>query len=489
METSESIIISDSDDQEKDNDIMEIEDILPKNNLTIAEEKKNEGNDHYKAQNYHAALRLYSDAITLCPDTAAFYGNRAACHMMLGDYKAALNDSRQAISIDSKFEKGYVRMAKCCLSLGDMVGVEQAINKLMEVDAKNTSLRAESEQIKLLRSLDEKALQCFEKADYRTAVYHVDSALKIAPACLRYKLLKAESLALLGRTEQANDMAVSCMKADASSADAVYVRGLCLYYGDNLEKGLLHFQRALALDPDHANAKLMRIKAKTLKEKKENGNALFKGGKYREAQFIYTEALAIDPINADTNSKLYYNRALVNSKIGNIRDAIADCSSAFAANSNYLKAIMLRAKCHNDMQNYEECVKDYETAFKMEKSVEIRRCLKDAKLALKKSKRKDYYKILGIDKRASDDEIKKAYRKRALVHHPDRHANASEDEKREQEKKFKEVGEAYAILSDQQKRDRYDNGQDLDEQEFDPTQMYSQFFHFSSEGGQTFSFF
>lgn len=279
------------------------------------------------------------------------------------------------------------------------------------------------------------------------------------------------------------------MKADGSSADAVYVRGLCLYYGDNLEKGLLHFQRALALDPDHSNAKSMRIKAKTLKEKKENGNSLFKSGKFRAAQSIYTEALAIDPKNIDTNSKLFYNRALVNSKIGNIRDAIADCTSAYAANSNYLKAILLRAKCFNDMENFEECVKDYETALKMEKTPEIRRLLKEAKLALKKSKRKDYYKILGIDKRATEDEIKKAYRKRALVHHPDRHASANEEEKREQEKKFKEVGEAYAILSDQQKRNRYDNGHDMDEADFDQSQMYNQFFHFSTDGVQTFNFF
>lgn len=61
------------------------------------------------------------------------------------------------------------------------------------------------------------------------------------------------------------------MKADAASADAVYVRGLCLYYKDNLDKGLTHFQQVLTLDPDHSKAKVMRIKAKSLKEKKENG--------------------------------------------------------------------------------------------------------------------------------------------------------------------------------------------------------------------------
>ena len=53
-----------------------------------------------------------------------------------------------------------------------------------------------------------------------------------------------------------------------------------------------------------------------------------------------------------------------------------------------------------------------------------KRLLMEAKLALKKSKRKDYYKILGIDKNASTDDIKKAYRKRAMVHHPGKFENA-----------------------------------------------------------------
>ena len=65
--------------------------------------------------------------------------------------------------------------------------------------------------------------------------------------------------------------------------------------------------------------------------------------------------------------------------------------------------------------------------------------------------KRDYYEVLGVSKNASDDEIKKAYRKLAIKYHPDKNPGD-----KTAEEKFKEINEAHDVLSDKQKRARYD---------------------------------
>jgi len=94
----------------------------------------------------------------------------------------------------------------------------------------------------------------------------------------------------------------------------------------------------------------------------------------------------------------------------------------------------------------------------------IEREIRTAQLEMKKAQRKDYYKILGVQRDASEADIKKAYRRLAIVHHPDKNPDDESAAER-----FKDIGEAYETLCDPQKRTRYDNGDDL----IDPSDMFS----------------
>lgn len=83
----------------------------------------------------------------------------------------------------------------------------------------------------------------------------------------------------------------------------------------------------------------------------------------------------------------------------------------------------------------------------------------------------DYYKILGVDKKASTEEIKKSYRKLALKYHPDRNPN-----NKEAEEKFKKISEAYAVLSDTEKRQQYDSfGSDTFRQKYTQEDIFRGF--------------
>ena len=106
---------------------------------------------------------------------------------------------------------------------------------------------------------------------------------------------------------------------------------------------------------------------------------------------------------------------------------------------------------------------------------------------------KDYYSILGVDKNASTDDIKKAYKKLCIKYHPDKSMNASEKERKDAEEKFKEINEANSVLSDEEKRKNYDmfgtadsmggsnDGWDPFGQDFNP---FSRFHHQSVVKGE-----
>lgn len=109
---------------------------------------------------------------------------------------------------------------------------------------------------------------------------------------------------------------------------------------------------------------------------------------------------------------------------------------------------------------------------------------------------KDLYNILGVSRSASEDEIKKAFRKLSLKYHPDRQKDKSDAEKKEAEEKFKEISQAYSVLSDKDKKQQYDTLGTIDGESqmggggFDPFAGFSSAFsHFGGMGSSMFDDF
>lgn len=170
------------------------------------------------------------------------------------------------------------------------------------------------------------------------------------------------------------------------------------------------------------------------------------------------------------------------------------CDEALKYNENSKWGLINQAQKHSDAENFEDAVRTLEKANEVyQNDGAIRDRLQKAQVALKRSKEKDYYKILGVPNDADERQIKSAYRKSTQKHHPDK-AMKNGVSKEDAEKKMAGINEAYEVLSDPELRARFDRGDDPNshdrqQQPFQGNpfggQGHQQFFQ---QGGQKFQF-
>lgn len=341
-----------------------------------------------------------------------------------GQYIAALDDCRTADELDPNNAKTLHRLARIYTSLGradEALDVYERIQPAVSAKDKSpaTTMKGHITQAQSLLS---------EGTSGSMALYALDQAVRLlGPGVIeprKWKLLRGEAYLRMGNPNalgDAQNIAMSMLRTNSSDPDALVLRGRALYGQGENEKAVQHFRQALSCDPDFKEAVRYLRMVQKLDRQKEEGNTLFKSGKYEDAIRVYGEALEVDPANKGTNSKILQNRALCHSKLKQWRRAVEDCDRALQMDPGYTKAKKTRAKALGEEGDWEEAVRALKSiAEENPQEPGIAREVRQAELELKKSKRKDYYKILGVDKDAGDSEIKKAYRKLAIVHHPDK---------------------------------------------------------------------
>lgn len=146
-------------------------------------------------------------------------------------------------------------------------------------------------------------------------------------------------------------------------------------------------------------------------------------------------------------------------------EALNDLNKSLTWNDKYVKGFLRRANIYMALNDFEKGRYDYQKVIELEPSnYEAKKGLEEAKKKEKEAKKKDYYKVLELEKGANENQIRKAYKLLALKWHPDK--NRQNDAQREMaEKKFKEINEAYEVLSDPKKKQMFDNGMDPNDQE------------------------
>lgn len=147
------------------------------------------------------------------------------------------------------------------------------------------------------------------------------------------------------------------------------------------------------------------------------------------------------------------------------RKAGSYCAEALELNPNSLQALLFKSQKAIDEDRFDDAIHTLNKAKEHHSnSKEIETLLQKAHVLLKRSRQKDYYKVLGVGRDADGRTIKRAYRQLTKQHHPDK-ALSQGVSKEEAEKKMASINEAYEVLSDSELRARYDSGDDPNDPE------------------------
>lgn len=429
-----------------------------------ADKFKEEGNTLYKNGDYKAAIEAYSKAIEADPSNSIYYGNRSMALMQAKEYEKALKDTQQANKLAPGVPKTLLRMGKAFTALGRY---EEALKSFSSIEGgANTPEVLHAHEMSHNIGQARKILEA--NTNPGLGIHSLDAAERYlgygVSVPSSWKILRVELLLASGQEDQASSLVMSLLRSDSNDPEALTLRGKILYQQGENAKATAHFQEALRSDPDYKSARTWLKLSKEIEKARTEGNNAFKAGNLQDAKELYTKALSLDPTNKGTNSKLYSNRATVNVKLNLNEEALQDCDLALELDPSFTKVKKTKARVLGKLERWEDSVREFQEALEEDSSDQsLRNELREAELELKKSKRKDYYKILGVGKECNDSELKKAYRKQALIYHPDKNPDDPEAQER-----FKDVGEAYETLSDPEKKARYDSGVDLQ----DPNDMF-----------------
>ncbi|PWA34733.1 dnaJ domain, Zinc finger, CCHC-type, Tetratricopeptide-like helical domain protein [Artemisia annua] len=434
--------------------------------------------------------------------------------MSIGKTRKALDDCRMATYLDPGFLKVCLTAGNCHLVRGELDDALCCYKKCLDsgmvcldrrltIEASDGLQSVEKVVNHIKQSAELLQLKTFESATQAMEI--IAEALSISSYSEKLLKLKGEALFQLHKYEEVVQMCEqtlaiaekNCGNINDSKrqSDEDRNRQLHLWRWSLMSRSYYHmgkFDMALSmlekyeqLAPSETKTEepslFSAVTVHELLQIKSAGNDAFQSGKYIEAVEHYTNAIMRSIESRPFAAICLCNRAAAHQSLGNVIDAIADCNLAIALDGDYMKAISRRASLHEKIRDYEHAFSDLKRLISLLEKRSEKKYVEDLKVSrqhlsslkryMKKGMSMDLYMILGLKGSESGSEIKKAYHKAALRHHPDKagkflarseggadghiwkeimttiHLDA--------DKLFKKIGEAYAVLSDSNKRYTY----------------------------------
>lgn len=460
------------------------------------------------------ALVYYDVAVARDPSNYLTFFKRATTYLSLGRTNQATDDFNKVLALKPGFEGAHVQLAKIRTKAGDwhaareqyiLGGRAESSREVVELD--------EAEGASRLGTAAEQG------GDWEGCVSHLSAAIILAPRAASLRESRAHCRLELGVLEAAiTDMQHLLHLKPGDVAPHLKVAAMAFYSLGDLETGLGQTRKCLQSDPDSKPCK------KIFRQQKSVDKGLEKASKALQSTKPMTAVKILVGSGDETGLLTEIEEQIKDLREGgllpangpmelhkrvlemicqayyemNSKKASQFCRRVLEMNEESFYGLLQQGKESFDSEDYEAAVRTFERAAEVrpDKQGLVRPLLDKARIALKRSKTKDYYKVLGVAHDADERQIKSAYRKASKQFHPDKAAHHGLD-KQEAERKMAAINEAYEVISDPELRARFDRGDDPNDQSAQSNPFQGSpfqggghpfFFQNAHGGGQKFQF-
>ncbi|XP_056611913.1 dnaJ homolog subfamily C member 3a [Triplophysa dalaica] len=408
------------------------------------------------------ALSHFHAAVDGDPQNYMAYYRRATVYLAMGKSKSALPDLSKVIELKPDFTSARLQRGNLLLKHGKLDEAESDFKKVLK---SNPSSREEQEAQSQLKKADEiqrmvaQAQSDFNRKDYSSAVSYLDVIIDTCVWDADSREMRAECYIQLGEMGKAISDLKAASKLKSDNTQAFYKLSTIYYNLGDHEMSLNEVRECLKLDPDHKQCFSHYKQVKKLNKQIQAAEELIHQQQYSDAISKYEAVMKAEPNVPQLLLNAKERTCHCLSKDQQTAKALSVCSEVLSSDPHNVNALKDRAEALLQDDQFEEAIKDFETAREhSENDREIKEGMERAQRLLKQSRKRDYYKILGVKRTTQKKEILKAYRKLAQQWHPDNFQDP--EEKKKAEKKFIDIAQAKEVLTNPEMRSKFDQGED-----------------------------
>ncbi|TGJ80238.1 hypothetical protein E0Z10_g8516 [Xylaria hypoxylon] len=423
------------------------------------------------------ALMYYDAAIARDPSDYLTFFKRATTYLSIGRTSQATSDFNKVLELRPGFEGAHLQLGKLKAKGADWDGA-----KAQYLLAKQKADSPDLERLTEAQGAAQLAEDAVAAGNWEECVTQAGEAIFVASRAAHLRELRARCRFERGEVEEGmSDMQHILQMRPGDTTPHLKISATTFYGLGDMNQGLAQIRKCLHSDPDSKTCKKLMRQEKSVEktwakvnkalEKKQPMSGvklLVPSGEEKglidelKEQITELKRDGIIPEKApsalltqlvEAACQAYYD--------ANSKKASTYCSEALQLDENSLYGLLYKAKTQLDAEDFEPCIATLKKASEArpDKNNIINPLMQKAQVALKRSKTKDYYKVLGVPHDADERQIKSAYRKASKVHHPDKSIKQGLS-KEEAEKKMASINEAYEVLSNPELRERFDRGDD-----------------------------